>query len=99
MTTAAQTSPTATAVPAEPLGRLFLRFLHFGLLAWGGPVAQIAMLRQTFVEEERWVSSEHFNRILAMYQILPGPEAQSARARPVMDKAGAGDVYPAGRIG
>lgn len=75
MTTAAQTSPTATAVPAEPLGRLFLRFLHFGLLAWGGPVAQIAMLRQTFVEEERWVSSEHFNRILAMYQILPGPEA------------------------
>jgi chromate transporter len=75
VTTAAHTSPAATAVPAEPLGRLFLRFLHFGCLAWGGPVAQIAMLRQAFVEEERWVSSEHFNRMLAMYQILPGPEA------------------------
>ena len=75
MTTAAQTIATAPAVPAEPLGRLFLRFLHFGCLAWGGPVAQIAMLRQAFVEEERWVSSEHFNRVLAMYQILPGPEA------------------------
>jgi chromate transporter len=72
------TSPPASeavGVPAESLGRLFLRFLHFGVLAWGGPFAQIAMLRQTFVEDERWVSSEHFNRVLALYQVLPGPEA------------------------
>jgi chromate transporter len=32
-------------------------------------------LRQAFVEEERWVTSEHFNRALALYQVLPGPEA------------------------
>ncbi len=62
-------------VPHEPLSRLFMRFLHFGLLAWGGPIAQIAMLRRAFVEEERWVTSHQFNRILALYQILPGPEA------------------------
>lgn len=62
-------------VPAESLARLFARFLRFGSLAWGGPVAQIAMLRETFVEDERWVSSEHFNRVLALYQVLPGPEA------------------------
>src|SRR5688572_19216838 len=55
--------------------RIFLRFLRFGLLAWGGPVAQIAMIREELVEEEKWVSREHFNRILAIYQILPGPEA------------------------
>jgi len=54
---------------------LFVRFLRFGSLAWGGPVAQIAMLRETFVDNERWVSSEHFNRVLALYQVLPGPEA------------------------
>jgi chromate transporter len=63
------------AVPHEPLGRLFLRFLHFGLLAWGGPVAQIAMIRQDLVEKEKWVTREHFNRALAVYQVLPGPEA------------------------
>ncbi|HYO59508.1 chromate efflux transporter [Archangium sp.] len=63
------------AVPREPLGRLFLRFLHFGLLAWGGPVAQIAMIRQDLVEKEKWVTREHFNRALAVYQVLPGPEA------------------------
>jgi chromate transporter len=55
--------------------QLFLRFLRFGLLAWGGPVAQIAMLRQELVEEEQWISPERFNRVLAVYQVLPGPEA------------------------
>lgn len=65
----------AARVPHESLGRLFLRFLKFGFLAWGGPVAQIAMLRDEFVVEEKWVSPQHFNRALAMYQVLPGPEA------------------------
>jgi chromate transporter len=63
------------AVPRESLWGLFLRFLRFGSLAWGGPVAQIAMIRQELVDEERWVTSEHFNRALAVYQVLPGPEA------------------------
>lgn len=63
------------AVPREPWLRLFLRFLRFGALAWGGPVAQIGMIRQELVEEERWVSSAQFNRVLAVYQVLPGPEA------------------------
>ncbi|MCJ8167155.1 chromate efflux transporter [Pontibacter sp. E15-1] len=55
--------------------QIFLRFLRFGFLAWGGPVAQIAMLRRELVEEEAWVSKERFNRVLAVYQVLPGPEA------------------------
>lgn len=66
---------TEAAPPRESYGRLFLRFLRFGLLAWGGPVAQIAMIRQELVDEERWISSERFNRVLAVYQVLPGPEA------------------------
>ena len=69
------TAQSAPAVPHESLSRLFLRFLRFGALAWGGPVAQIAMIRQELVDKEHWVSSEHFNRALAVYQILPGPEA------------------------
>ena len=63
------------SIPTEPLQRLFLRFLRFGCMAWGGPVAQIAMIRQELVDEERWISNERFNRVLAVYQILPGPEA------------------------
>ncbi|RST85530.1 chromate efflux transporter [Aquibium carbonis] len=55
--------------------QIFVRFLRFGLLAWGGPVAQIAMIRRELVDEERWLSSGRFNRLLAVYQVLPGPEA------------------------
>jgi chromate transporter len=62
-------------VPRESYPKLFMRFLRFGFLAWGGPVAQIAMIRQELVEEEKWVTPERFNRVLAVYQALPGPEA------------------------
>ena len=66
---------STVSVPQESYARIFLRFLKFGLLAWGGPVAQIAMIRQELVQEERWVTNERFNRVLAVYQVLPGPEA------------------------
>jgi len=67
-----------TLEPSPPplsLFQLFLRFLRFGFLAFGGPVAQIAMVKQALVEEERWISPARFNRLLAVMQILPGPEA------------------------
>lgn len=63
------------ARPRESNLKLFLRFLRFGLLAWGGPVAQIGMIRQELVNDEGWISNEQFNRVLAVYQVLPGPEA------------------------
>lgn len=56
-------------------GSLFLRFLRFGFLAWGGPVPQIAAIKRECVDELGWVSDETFRRTLAVYQILPGPEA------------------------
>lgn len=61
--------------PVISPARLFLRFLKFGFLAFGGPVAQIAMIRRELVEEERWLSGARFNRLLAVMQALPGPEA------------------------
>jgi chromate transporter len=59
----------------ESPGSIFLRFLKFGCLAWGGPAAQIAMIKHECVDEEGWVSEETFKRTLAVYQVLPGPEA------------------------
>jgi chromate transporter len=54
---------------------IFWRFLRFGALAWGGPAAQIAMIKRECVDEEGWVSEDTFKRTLAVYQVLPGPEA------------------------
>ena len=59
----------------DSLGSIFVRFLKFGLLAWGGPGAQISMISKECVDEERWVSQETFKKTLAVYQVLPGPEA------------------------
>jgi chromate transporter len=64
-----------TNIPHESYLNLFLRFLRFGFLAWGGPFAQIAMVREELVEDEKWITREKFNRVLAVYQALPGPEA------------------------
>ncbi|WP_439534149.1 chromate efflux transporter [Polymorphobacter sp.] len=61
--------------PRLGLWALFGKFLGFGLLAFGGPVAQIAMLRQSLVAEGRWIDPARFDRLLAVLQALPGPEA------------------------
>src|SRR5690606_10293694 len=47
----------------------------FGCRAFGGPIAQIAMMKQALVDEEKWITNKKFNRVLALYQVLPGPEA------------------------
>jgi chromate transporter len=83
MSEAATTTEPAGPAPApgdgregrDSVGSLFVRFLKFGLLAWGGPAAQIAMISKECVDEERWVSQETFKKTLAVYQVLPGPEA------------------------
>ena len=59
----------------ERPGSIFARFLKFGALAWGGPAAQIAMIKRECVDQEHWISEESFKKLLAVYQVLPGPEA------------------------
>lgn len=44
-------------------------------MAWGGPIAQIGMIRHELVDQEGWIDRDKFNRVLAVYQVLPGPEA------------------------
>jgi chromate transporter len=56
-------------------GSIFIRFLKFGCLAWGGPAAQIAMIKRECVDEEGWINEATFKKLLAVYQVLPGPEA------------------------
>lgn len=76
----------SSAPPSLPA--LFARFLRFGLMAWGGPVAQIAMIKRELVEEEKWLSPQRFNRLLAVYQVLPGPEAHELCVHLGMMKGG-----------
>jgi hypothetical protein len=63
-------------VPRLPLLKLFWFFFYnFGLFAWGGPVAQIALIKERLVIQDQWITIERFQRVFSVYQILPGPEA------------------------
>lgn len=63
-------------VPHLSIPRLFWFFFYdFGLFAWGGPVAQIALLKDRLVIQEKWITLARFQRVFSVYQILPGPEA------------------------
>ncbi|RPA98347.1 chromate transporter [Choiromyces venosus 120613-1] len=63
-------------VPRLGYLKLFwLFFYNFGLFAWGGPVAQIVLIKEQLVIKEKWITLARFQRVFAVYQILPGPEA------------------------
>ena len=71
-----EAGPSAGAEDAgDSRAAIFARFLKFGCLAWGGPAAQIAMIKRECVDDLGWISEPTFKKTLAVYQILPGPEA------------------------
>lgn len=43
--------------------KLILIFLRFGFTAFGGPVQQIAMMKEQLVDKEGWVSKKRFQRV------------------------------------
>ncbi|WP_075289944.1 chromate efflux transporter [Pararhizobium arenae] len=49
---------------------------RIGLLGFGGPAGQIALMHREIVEERRWVSENRFLHALNYCMLLPGPEAQ-----------------------
>ena len=51
-------------------------WLRVGLLSFGGPAAQIAVMHREVVEQRHWVSDVRFLHALNFCMLLPGPEAQ-----------------------
>jgi chromate transporter len=50
--------------------------MRIGLLSFGGPAGQIALMHRILVDEKRWISEERFMHALSYCMLLPGPEAQ-----------------------
>ncbi len=66
-----------TIPPANPSLREAFRFwLKLGLVSFGGPAGQIAIMHQELVEKRRWISEQRFLHALNYCMLLPGPEAQ-----------------------
>lgn len=53
-----------------------LVWAKIGLLGFGGPAGQIALMHRILVEEKRWISETRFLHALNFCMLLPGPEAQ-----------------------
>ena len=50
-------------------------FGRIGLLSFGGPAAQIALMQDELVDRHKLISQEAFLRALSFCMLLPGPEA------------------------
>ena len=62
-------------VPKLSYLALFWKFFYrFGCFAWGGTVAQIALIKEELVVKEKWITISRFQRVFAVYQIVPGPK-------------------------
>lgn len=62
--------------PAPSLTELTRTGLKIGLLSFGGPAGQIALMHRVFVDEKRWIDEERYLHGLNYCMLLPGPEAQ-----------------------
>ena len=62
---------------AKPSFReLFQTFGKIGLINFGGPAGQIALMHRVLVDEKRWIEEGAYLRALNFCTLLPGPEAQ-----------------------
>ena len=66
-----------TDAPAPPTFRQALAYWwRLGLVSFGGPAGQIALMHEDLVERRRWISERRFLHALNYCMVLPGPEAQ-----------------------
>ena len=69
-------------IPHSPLilSQAGREYLKVGLLSFGGPAAQIALMHKVFVEGRKWLTEKQYLSALNFCMLLPGPEAMQLSA-------------------
>jgi len=57
------------------LSQIFRVWAKIGILSFGGPAAQIAMMHREVVGDKEWLTEKQFLNALSFCMLLPGPEA------------------------
>ena len=65
----------ASAKTAPSWNNMARVFGRIGILSFGGPAAQIALMHRELVETRPWLSEQAYLRALSLCMLLPGPEA------------------------
>lgn len=71
-------------------------FLRLGLVAFGGPAAHTAMMREELVRRRAWVDDERFVDLLGATQLVPGPNSTELAIHLGHDRAGWRGLLAAG---
>jgi chromate transporter len=61
--------------PAPSFGEALRVWAEIGLLSFGGPAGQIALMHRRLVDELGWIDERRFTNALNFCMLLPGPEA------------------------
>ncbi len=57
-------------------GEAFRFWVKLGLISFGGPAGQMAIMQTELVDRRKWISQARFLHALNYCMLLPGPEAQ-----------------------
>ena len=71
-----ETPRTSVGAQSSSFGEFFKVWLKIGLINFGGPAGQIAMMHRIVVDEKKWIEEQRFLHALNFCMLLPGPEAQ-----------------------
>jgi chromate transporter len=69
------TDQAETEKHSHELWRLTRLFLPRGTIAFGGPAAHIAMMRNEVVERRRWMEEQEFLDLVGASNLIPGPNS------------------------
>ena len=61
--------------PPPTMSELWRVFGRIGVLSFGGPAGQIALMHRELVEQRPWLGEREFLSALSFCMLLPGPEA------------------------
>jgi chromate transporter len=64
-----------TEQPAPTFKQALAIWAKIGVLSFGGPAGQIALMHRVLVDEQRWIAEDRFLHALNFCMLLPGPEA------------------------
>lgn len=67
-------------IETPSLGALTKLWAKIGVLSFGGPAAQIALMHKLVVEKMRWMTEKEYLNALSFCMLLPGPEAMQLAA-------------------
>ncbi|MFD8530288.1 chromate efflux transporter [Streptosporangium canum] len=78
------------------LREVTLVFLKLGTIAFGGPAAHTAMMRDELVRRRGWVSDQRFVDLMGATNLIPGPNSTELAIHLGYDRARRGGLIAAG---